>query len=875
MKSTFGRRLYDLIFLAVVAAGIFAFRGFYKTAEVYLSETLRLGPFGTIVLIILIITGLIGLNYLREAIASTFISVADAVGESAPVKFEGGQYQSSLIRSARKLEKRKDFAQAGEVWESLEAYEQAATAYEKANLLTRAAAAWERVGDMNRAIELYEADKNYEAAANRCTTEGLRERAKRNLIFCAEHAYEENTFAKAAELFERAQEYERAGKIYEQLKRQDDALRCYERGGSADKVEQLLKGLKPSSATGTAASQETLRRAAELLVREGKALEAAEALENSGDLTRAAEVYLKAGAYDRAGEAYFKAEMIPQAEAAFERVQNQDQVADFQARVAMQKGDWDTAGKKYFEAGKPNQAIDAYKRARDFVAAARVYESIKRYLMAAEMYSSARDFKSAADAYAKGHDWRNAAECFEQMGDLGQAVEAWIAAGNFYRAGFLAFKSQDYQKAIECFQRVSNTSPEWKASTGYLGASFFFTGKEMMARELLERVAEELVPSADNLAVFYAYGRIMESINISSALAAYRKVLSVSVDYEDVSERIQQVEHGTFHEQPTFRGTQGYQSQAAVLSESGFSHEATVRTQTPTFNMTRRQSTQSPETRFGDDGRYSIVHELGRGSFAIVYKAFDQHLEREVALKTFPLSRNAGPGREDVFLNQTRQIARLVHPNIVTIFDCGHMNFLYYIAMEFVPGENLKQLVKRRGPMSLEEMRTAMKQTCDALTYAHDQNVLHRDIKPSNMIHKTTGDVKIVDFGINQIVTDAATSANFSGENSTVAINPQYMAPEQITGNPVSIRTDIYGLGLSMFYLLTGHTPFDMKKITDPTEISRMQVQGALPVPSMLRATLSPKVDSVFVKCTQKNPADRYDSVAEFWADFEKVILQP
>lgn len=873
MNSSFGRRLYDLVFFAAVGAAIFFLRGYYKTTEAFLSETMKMGPFGTVVLIIIIIVGLILLNYIREAIASTFVSVAETVGESAPVKFEGGQYQSSLIRSARKLEKRKDFAQAGEVWESLQAYEQAATAYEKAGLLSRAAAAWERVGDMNHAVELYEADKNYEAAAARCTTEGMRERAKRNLVFAAEHAYEENTFARAAELFERAQEFERAGKIYEQLKRQDDALRCYERAGSAGKVEQLLKELKPSSSTGTAASQETLRRAAELLVREGKMIEAAEALENSGDLTRAAEVYVKAGAFDRAGEAYFKAEMIPQAEAAFGRVEDQTLLADFQARVATQKGDWNTAGERYFKAGKPNQAIDAYKRGKDFISAAKVYESIKRYLMAAEMYSSARDFKAAAEAYAKGHDWRNAAECFEQLGELPQAAEAWISAGNFYRAGFLAFKSQDYQKAIECFQRVPNTSSDWKASTGYLGAAFFFVGKELMARELLERVAEDLAPTPDNLAVFYAFGRIMETLNISSALAAYRKILSVNVDYEDVSERIQQVEQGTFHEQATYRGsTQGYQS-SAVLSEGGMSQEATVRTQSPTFNMTRRQSTQVPETRFGDDGRYSIVHELGRGSFAIVYKAFDQHLEREVALKTFPLSRNAGPGREDVFLNQTRQIARLVHPNIVTIFDCGHMNFLYYIAMEYVPGENLKQLVKRRGPMSLEELRTAMKQSCDALTYAHDQNVLHRDVKPSNMIHKTTGEVKIVDFGINQLVTDAATSANLSDSNNTVAVNPQYLAPEQITGNPVSVRTDIYGLGLSMFYLLTGHTPFDMKKITDPMEISRMQVQGALPVPSMLRATLSPKVDQVFVKCTQKNPTDRYESIAEFWQDFEKVIV--
>jgi tetratricopeptide (TPR) repeat protein len=868
MRQSFWRNLYDIVFigLALVGAIVLLVRGYYGWADNYLSNTLNLGPYGTVVLILIILVALIFLNYVREAIASTFGAIVSGIGDRAPVSFEGPQYEASLIRSGRKLERRKDFAGAGEVWESLQLWEQAATCFEKAGFLSRAAAAWEQARDYPRSIELYEADKNYEAAAVRCSAEGLRERAKRNFTFAAEHAQEDNSFSKAAELYERALEFNRAGHLYEQLRRTDDALRCYERAGSTVKVHELLQGAQSSTSSG-APSAETIRRASEMLVREGKIVEGAEALEASGELVRAAELYLKAGEFERAAEAYFKAEMTPQAEAAYLRVENKEKIADFFARIAIQKNDWETAGNRYVEANKPNQAIDAFKRGKNYSAAAKVYESIKRYLMAAEMYSSARDFKAAAEAYAKGHDWRNAAECFETLGEPSQAIEAWISAGNFYRAGFLAFQAGDYQKAAETLQRVSHTSQDSKSSMGYLGAAFYFLNKEHMARELLEKVADQLSPNPDNLPVFYAYGRLMEPLNISAALTAYRKILGVSIGYEDVADRIQQIEMGTIHEQPTYRGTSALEPSFAV------SDEQTVRTQNPTQTalQQRRQPTQPPETRFGEDGRYSILHELGRGGMAIVYKAFDQHLEREVALKTFPLSRSAGPGREDVFLRQTRSIARLVHPNIVTIFDCGHMNFLYYIAMEYVPGENLKQLVKRRGPLSLDEMRSMMKQVCDALSYAHNQNILHQDLKPSNMIHRTTGEVKIVDFGINQLLTDAATNPEATGEMGTLSLNPQFLAPEQITGNPVSTRTDIYALGLALFYLLTGKTPFDVKRVSDPTEVSRMQVQGSLPIPSMLRATLPSKLDLIFVKCTQKNPAERYATVEEFQEDLDRV----
>jgi serine/threonine-protein kinase len=257
---------------------------------------------------------------------------------------------------------------------------------------------------------------------------------------------------------------------------------------------------------------------------------------------------------------------------------------------------------------------------------------------------------------------------------------------------------------------------------------------------------------------------------------------------------------------------------------------------------------------------------------AIVYKAFDQHLQREIALKTFPLSPRSGLNQEQLFLSQARVIARLSHPNIVTVYDCGHMDFLYYIAMEYAQGDNLREAVRKKGPLALEDARSILEQLADALIYAHSQQVLHLDVKPGNIILRHSGEIKVVDFGLAKILSEAAAKATANEDSQlTLVGTPQYMAPEQILGNAPDVRTDIYGLGLTLFYLLTGRTPFDARRISDPTEIARLQVHSSLPRPSTLRATLPEIVDEIFVKCTQKDPDDRYSDVRAFLEDISRL----
>jgi tetratricopeptide (TPR) repeat protein len=872
ISAKVARKIFDALFLATVGLILYSLYQPWRD-EWFPSLERTLGPYATVLTIVGGTACFFGLLYVNHALWAVLVALYGAITQTTAIDLEKAQGdERTLRRIAHRYEKKGEFAQAGEVFESLQSWAEAAQAFENAGLPDRAAHAWLRAGERLKAIPLFEQVELFAEAAEACLKEGLRDRAAKNFRAAGIIEYERNNYTKAAQYFEKAMEFERAGTIYQNIGRIEDALRCYERGGATDKIEALIAGLDPQQLIMRGEScVELVKRCAELLRKQGKRIEAAELLEKAGDFVRAAEIYEEAQAWDRAGEAYFQAGLLDRAEKAYDNVADRQRVAEFFARIAIQNGDWKTAGQRFLDAGKLTQAIDAFKRAKDYLSAAKVYEESKRYLMAAEMYAAAKEIKLAGDAYAKGHDWRNAAECYEVVGELPLAIKSYASAGDYFRAGKLAVLNNEYDVAVDYLQRVPPSSPDWKLATGFLGVAFYRQGRLEMAREMFQRVTDSIVPAGETLPILYVYGCLLADEGNPEAVAVFRRILAVNANYEDVRDRINQVEEQLKQSssRPAFSQFSQPPQPTPYPSMPGVYPTVNIGASTQTHYGFQRPITQVPETRFGEEGRYQIISELGRGGMAIVYRAFDTHLEREVALKTFPLSRHSGPGREDVFLREARLIARLSHPNIVTIYDCGHMNYLYYIAMEYVPGENLKQRVKTKGPLSLEDLKRVIVQLADALIYAHSQQVLHRDVKPANVIQRESGDIKVVDFGVAKILSDAATYAAIDEDSQrTLVGTPQYMAPEQILGLPVDARADIYALGLTIFYLVTGRTPFDVKKVTDPVEISQMQVHSSFPKPSTLRATLPQKLDEIFIRCTQKSPNDRYASVKEFLEDF-------
>jgi eukaryotic-like serine/threonine-protein kinase len=266
------------------------------------------------------------------------------------------------------------------------------------------------------------------------------------------------------------------------------------------------------------------------------------------------------------------------------------------------------------------------------------------------------------------------------------------------------------------------------------------------------------------------------------------------------------------------------------------------------------------------DGRYRILKRLGSGGMADVYCARDEELGRKVALKL--LYRNLAEDTQFVerFRREASSAAGLQHPNIVGIFDRGEWDGTYYIAMEYVEGRTLKDIIRERGPAPPDAAVDIVLQILRAAGFAHQRGVVHRDIKPHNVLIDDEGRVKVADFGI------ARAGASDVTETGSIMGTAQYISPEQAQGRPVDARSDLYSIGVVLYELLTGRVPFDAES---PVSIALMQVNEA-PVPPMeLNPSIPPALDAVVMRALEKDPARRFADADAFIAALEAARAAP
>ena len=258
-------------------------------------------------------------------------------------------------------------------------------------------------------------------------------------------------------------------------------------------------------------------------------------------------------------------------------------------------------------------------------------------------------------------------------------------------------------------------------------------------------------------------------------------------------------------------------------------------------------------------GRYRIDGVLGAGAMGTVYKAFDPRLERTVALKTIRkdlLSTKLDDEVRSRFRTEARAAARLVHPNIVTVYDFDEDEGQAYIAMEFVEGHGLDKFTQGGRPAALDSTLYWMNQLLDALHYAHAQGIAHRDIKPANLLITPRNQLKVADFGIAKIfAVDAAPSEYLAG-------TPEYMSPEQFMGTPIDGRSDIFSCGVVLYQLLTGMKPF----VGAMAVVMQKILQEEPPPPSTFNGALGKAFDGVIAQALRKDPAARYPAARDFAA---------
>jgi serine/threonine-protein kinase len=258
-----------------------------------------------------------------------------------------------------------------------------------------------------------------------------------------------------------------------------------------------------------------------------------------------------------------------------------------------------------------------------------------------------------------------------------------------------------------------------------------------------------------------------------------------------------------------------------------------------------------------------VVRKLGAGGMADVYLAEDQELGRRVAIKILN-GRHANDAQFiERFRREAKNAAALNHPNIVSIYDRGEAEDTYYIAMEYLDGRTLKELVVGRGPAPVNVAVEYVRQILSALRFAHRHGIVHRDIKPHNVLVDREGRVKVTDFGIARAGTSQMTEAG------SIVGTAQYLSPEQARGTEVDQRSDLYSLGVVLYELLTGQTPFDGDT---PVEIAMKHLSATPRPPSQIRADVPRDLDMVVIRALAKDPAARYQSADEMEADLERVL---
>ena len=266
------------------------------------------------------------------------------------------------------------------------------------------------------------------------------------------------------------------------------------------------------------------------------------------------------------------------------------------------------------------------------------------------------------------------------------------------------------------------------------------------------------------------------------------------------------------------------------------------------------------------DGRYRVLDRLGSGGMADVYCAEDTQLGRRVALKL--LFRRFAEDEEFVerFRREASSAAGLQHPNIVGVFDRGEWDGTYYIAMEFLDGRTLKQLVSEHGAMPADLAIDITLQVLRAARFAHKRGVVHRDIKPHNVILDDEGRAKVTDFGI------ARAGASDMTETGSIMGTAQYLSPEQAQGEPVSPRSDLYSIGVMLYELLTGRVPFEAES---PVTIALKHVSEPPVRPSERNAAVPPALEAVVMRALEKDPARRFADADEFTVALEAARAQP
>ena len=622
---------------------------------------------------------------------------------------------------------------------------------------------------------------------------------------------------RAAECFEKAEFPREAAKAYGRCEQWIPAARCLER--EIIDMGSLGGGQNPERES----DLQNLFRATGGFYELAGELERAEAVLVKGRLyVPAGEIALKRGDGEKAVELFLKAKQIERAARVLAKLGRSQESARVLAEYHRDRGEEAQAAEQYELAGELAEAGDLYRMLERYDRAGDCYERAGDPAQAAEMFRSADDRVRAAENYERAGQWSDAAECFALAGDSGREADLLLKAGECLRAAQILREAGRDDDAIKALQQVEPGHRDFAAASALLGELFGARGMHPVAIAKLRDAIGSADIDRDNLRAYYCLATVLEGSGESDeAVGLYEKILAFDYHYEDVEGRLSALRT------------------SAASPESG---------QVP--------ASADPAA----PARYVIRSTLGRGGMGIVYKAHDAVLDRPVAFKVLPDALQQNPQALQNFLREAKSAAKLNHPNIVTVYDAGEQDGVFYIAMEYVDGNTLKDIIKRRGRIAPRGIVHVLSQMAEALAYAHEKKIVHRDIKTANTMWTVERKAKVMDFGLAKAIEEVR------NHTTVVSGTPYYMSPEQTLGKNVDHRTDIYSLGVSLYEMATGSLPFT------EGNIPYHHVHTPPPDPRTHVPDLPPLLVGIIARCMRKNPAERYQSAREILTELRTVL---